>query len=441
MKIKRLLLAGILGIVCWLNGCGKMEVSNGSGSENSFCPYEEPQYDWDNTGGVTLTLWSQEPEMERIYMQRAIHNYEKDTGNHIEVVALAQDEFQGCVAEALHTKADAPDLLLSYGGTNIDAFNPDENFYDFTDAVWVDDLTDTSINQAIYNGKIIGLPHWEASISGTLYNKEIFSKHHIAIPQNIDDFLAVCETLLAKGITPVYLPFQSISMMLYQFPLDTIVKDTDILNALNDGTMGYDDMPEMKLVLEWYKTMAERGYFGENFTEDTWDGMNDAMKSGEYAMMLCWDTWLYTDFEGDSSSFGLMPAFIGVPENGTFEGPNLGLLIVNKKSDKLNAALNFITYLADPYTYNRNFEGIYTAPVFKHQVASISTPQYMEAERLIDRNYHDSTAWLRIKGFSQMDAKCIIDYIMSKDGTTAEQCLEAMEQLRRERMDKNQYQR
>ena len=101
----------------------------------------------------------------------------------------------------------------------------------------MDDLTDTSINQTVYNGKIIGLPHWEASVSGTLYNKEIFEKYNLEIPGTQEAFLQVCETLMQNGITPLYMPGKEISMLLYQFPMDCLVEDTDILNGLNDGTL------------------------------------------------------------------------------------------------------------------------------------------------------------------------------------------------------------
>lgn len=414
--------------------CGCSKLSKTSKPDTAILPYDTPQYQWDGESGVTLTLWSQEPEMDRIYMQRAIQNYEETTGNRIELVQIPQNEFLSKVQSAFSNQSDAPDLLLSYGGTNIDSFDPDLNFYDFTDAVWVDDLTDTSINQSIYHGKVIGLPHWEASVSGTLYNKELFEKYHIEVPKNQEEFLAVCETLLSHKITPLYLPFQNPSMMLYQFPLDTLVEDSEVLHALNDGLLGYRDLPEMKTVVEWYRLMAERGYFGTDFTENSWSGMNDALESGTYAMMLGWDTWLYTDFKGDASKFGLMPAFIGIPDEGTFEGPNLSLIMVNKNSEKLDSALNFVTFLADPYHYNQAFYGIYTAPVFKHQSASISTPQYAEAERNIERSFHDSIAWLRIRGFSQNDASCILDFITSDGSITAEECLEAMDQLRLRRI-------
>lgn len=423
------IVAIIFGLLSGCMGAEKPTALNNS-APNLFT---EPVYDWTTHTGETLTFWAQDPDLDRLYLNRAIKRYEEKTGNTLQLTQIPHNEFEQVTTEAFSGDGEKPDILLSYGGINLEPFHPDENFYDFTRAQWVDDLTGTSINQTIYNGKVFGLPHWEASISGTLYNKEIFQKLDLQIPQNQEEFLEVCAVLLENGITPMYLPYKEISMLLYQFPLDSIVQDTEILEALNNGQIGYADLPEMKIVLEWYRTMAERDYFGTDFAENDWDGMDPALHSGQYAMMLCWDTWLYTDFTGNPSNFGLMPAFMGIPDEGTFEGPNLALLLVNKNSPRVDVAVEFITFLADPYNYNEAFKGIYTAPVFKRQVASISTPQYVEAERLIDRNFRDSTAWVRIKGFSQQDASCIQKYMTGTDGYTAEQCLQDMDQLRQER--------
>ncbi|MBS7008410.1 ABC transporter substrate-binding protein [Anaerostipes sp.] len=431
MKRRNVIAACLLFAAACLSGCSHS--GSGKAAKPSEALYKKPQYEWKKKVGQTLVLWSQEPEMERVYMKRAVKNYETSTGSRIEIKSFPKDKFQKKIKNAFSGKESRPDLLLTYGGTNIDSIDPDENLYDFTKAVWVDDLTDTSVNQAVYHGKIIGLPHWEASISGTIYNKTMFDKLGLKVPKTQKEFMEVCRVLKKNGITPLYMPFEESSMMLYQFPLDTIVDDSQILENLNAQKAGYQDLPEMETVLKWYKTMAEKGYFGQKFTDNTWDGMNSAMKSGKYGMMLCWDTWLYTDFDGDPEEFGIMPAFMGAPEQGTFEGPNLALITVNKHSTKLLEALNFVTFLADPYNYNKAFEGIYTAPVFKNQMASISTPQYMQSERLIDRNYHDSAAWLRIKGFSQTDALCIQEYMVSDD-ITEKECLKKMEKLRRQRM-------
>lgn len=396
--------------------------------------FNKPQYSWGSISGKTIVVWGDQTELERSYLKKAFARYENLTGNIVQVKKLSKQELAQLSSKDFGLAGvERPDILLSYGGSNLDRFHPEVNFYDFTIAPWVEDLTGTAINQTIYNGKVIGLPLNESSVSGTLYNKEIFKKYGLTRPRTQVEFMEVCEKLLEKGITPVYLPYAEISMLLYQFPMDSIVENREKLDALNDGSLSYAQIPEMKKIVTWYKTMSDQGYFGKDYTSNNWSGMNDAMGSEKYAMMLCWDTWLYTDFTGDASKFGLMPAFVGVPEKGSFEGPNLAMLIANKHSPNLDVALDFIMFMSDPYNYNVIFEGIYTAPVFKNQMGSITTPQYMEAEKLIEQHFYDSTAWLRIRGFSQIDAKFIQKH-MQDSGYDAEACLRDMDAARRARM-------
>lgn len=428
IKRKTILAAILLGILA-LTGCS-IQTEEAEELQNGFT---SPQYDWDNSYEEPLILWGI-PDLDRSYITKAFDRYRELTGNELEVILMPPNEFEEKMEQAFVKGGEKPDIIFSYGGTNIEKYNPDENFYDFSEEPWVNDLTNTSINQTVYNGRIIGLPHWEASISGTIYNKKIFEKYNLDIPATQEEFMQVCEVLYANGIIPLYMPCREATMLLYQFPLDSVVENEDILKELNDGGLSYEDIPQMEQIVRWYKTMAVKGYLGESYQTQDWDGMEKAMCSGKYAMLLCWDTWLYTDFKGNPDDFGLMPAFMGVPEEGTFEGPNLGLFIVNERSSKLESALNFITFLADPYNYNAAFEGIYTAPVFKNQVKSISTPQYQEAERLIERNFRDSIAWLRIRGFSQMDATAILEYMDPESKDTAEECLRKMDLLRNKRL-------
>lgn len=392
--------------------------------------FDRPVYRWGAVKGRTVTVWGNREDLNRPYMQRAFARYGELTANRVRTEGFSHEELEERLSAAFAAGGkDGPDILLTFGGVNIEHLDPDRHFYDFTAAPWVDDLTDTAINQTIYHGKVIGLPYWEASISGILYNKALFRRHGIAVPRTQKEFLTACETLLKAGITPLYLPFAERTMLLYQFPMDSLFQDQRVLDALNEGRRSYADLPRMSDIVEWYRTMAERGYFGKNYEGNDWSGMDAALRGEGYAMMICWDTWLYTDFGGDPSRFGLMPAFMGVPERGSFEGPNLALLIVNRNGPQVDAALDLITFMADPYNYNAAFAGMYTAPVFKKQIGSTATPQYAENEREIERLYLDSTAWLRIRGFSQLDA-VFIQRHMRDPAYDAARCLKDMDAAR-----------
>lgn len=387
----------------------------------------------DEKESVTLTLYGDAGNVQRPYFQKIIEMYEEATGNKIDVQGIESENFETVCLTKFQT-GDIPDLFLHQGGYMLDAYNPEENFVDFSDAEWVSDIQESVLPTTKRDGVVYGLPFWEASYSGLLYNTKIFDELGIELPKTQEEFDAVCDTLLENDIQPIYLPLKDGWPILYQYGMDPIFEDSDLLEKLNTNQTTYSEIPEMKSLLEWYKTAADKGYFGEAYNTDTWDYCMEVIGEGEAAMMYCWDTWLYSDYDSEAytyvaDDFGLMPAFLGTTDNGTFEGPNCNLTMVNKNSENVEAAIEFVNFMADPDNYNEAFEGFETAPVFKQQTTIDVTPQYEASAEWIEEVGHASIANPNIIGFSNVDgAKCIQELLL---GTVdVDTCLERMDEER-----------
>ena len=381
---------------------------------------------------VTLTIMANQDWVTKPYMKKAWENYEQATGNTLEFIVVPIDSGEQFMMTKFAT-GNIPDIFMHFGGYGLVPYNPEENFVDFSDEEWVNDIQPYVKDQAIINGKVYGLPFWEASISGMLYNKEIFSELDIAVPTTQTEFEAACETIKNADITPIYLAFKDVWPLLYQFAVDTMVVNTDTLDKLNSNEITYADIPEFTAMVEWYKKMADNGYLGDKFTTNTWDGCPQAMGEGEYAMIYIWDAWVSSDLEpkypGISDKFGLCPAFLGTPEQGTYEGPNVCLTFANKNSKNVDAVIDFVNFMANPENINIAFEDYATAPVFKSQTSSIPTPQYTKSKESIDKVGTASIAWPSIIGFTQVEAAKYIQDVMIGN-KTVEQCIEAMDKDR-----------
>lgn len=383
--------------------------------------------------GVTLTLYGNAGDAARPYMQKIFKLYEDKTGNKIDVQGLDASNFENVSLTKFRT-GDIPDILMHFGGYSLDAYNPAENFVDFTDAEWVDDIADTSLPQTMRDGVVYGLPFWESSVSGCFYNKAIFEEQGLEVPTTQAEFDETCQKLVDAGIQPIYLAAADSWPLLYQFGMDPIFKDSELLKKINSNQTTYSDIPEMEDMLNWYKTSAEKGYFGKDYSTDTFDYSSEVLGTGEAAMIFCWDSWFYTDYDSESydytkDDFGLMPVFMGTAEEGTYEGGNNSLLLVNKNSDRVEAAIDFVNFCARPENYNQAFEGVATTPTFKGMTTNVVSTQYEGAEESILKHGNPSIANPEIIGFSQTDGgKCIQELLVGN--IDAKQCLKLMDEER-----------
>ena len=153
--------------------------------------------------GVTLSLFMSAYHAKYSYMLKIISMYEEKTGNKIEIQAIDDTNYDS-VATAKFTTGDIPDVFMHFGNSKLLNYNPEKNFYDFSGAPWVNDIMDNVIPQTKVNGKVYGLPFWEASVSGVMYNKRIFEKLGIALPKTQAEFDAACGKIMAANIQPIY---------------------------------------------------------------------------------------------------------------------------------------------------------------------------------------------------------------------------------------------
>ncbi|MGN1314204.1 MAG: ABC transporter substrate-binding protein [Lachnospiraceae bacterium] len=413
-----------------LLGCSDGSATISENDEQTFAEtvsFDSPE----NTSGVTLTLYGHGDDLSKTYLQKIIAMYEAETGNRIDCQGFESSNSEA-ISLAKFESGDIPDLYIHFGNSYLYKFNPEENFVDWSDAQWVLALEDSILPQVTYNNMIVGLPFWESSHSGCFYNKRIFADLELDIPRTQTEFNEVCDKLLENGIQPIYLAASDGWPVFYQFALDPVLEEhPEYIEGLNTGEMTYADIPEFISMCEWFKMAADKGYFGEIYSTDTWDYSSEILGTGEAAMMFVWDTWFDTDYNEEDylyqvEDFGIMPVFMGTCEEGTYEEGNVNLIMANKNGENVEIAVEFINFMAEPENYNIAFEGISTDSVFKGQTTNVKSVQYEENKENVDALIRASLAQPKIIGFNQvLGGKALLRLMLGE--ISVEECVEIID--------------
>ena len=80
-------------------------------------------------------------------------------------------------------------------------FDREGYIYDLSGMDFVGNLSDEALKQSTYNGKVFSLPLTYTSF-GFLWNVDLLHQYGLEIPENLTEFLDVCETLKQNGVLP-----------------------------------------------------------------------------------------------------------------------------------------------------------------------------------------------------------------------------------------------
>ncbi len=271
--------------------------------------------------------------------------------------------------------------------------------------------------------------------AGMFYNTKVFADAGITeMPTTWDEFLALCETLKAAGVTPVALG--SLNRWPAQFWFDYLILRTagpEYRAALMDGSASYDD-PEVMRAMSIWMDLVDGGNFLPNSNADSWTDASDKVARGDAAMTLM-GTWItgywnglglepgtdYDFFEFPMIDDGVANAVVG-PVDGWVVSANaenvpgakafLAEMISNPESQAkwaqaqgaLSANVN-----VDPAAYNavmlKAFEAVAAADVFAFNYDLATPPPVAEVGLSMFQEFMDSPGdYARILGDAQSAA-------------------------------------
>ncbi len=380
----------------------------------------------------TLTIMGKKSDMEKSYMTSIFEQYESASGNKLNIITFEDEDFETAATEKF-AEGEAPDIFMHFNNSDLERFDVSENFYYLNNESWVTDLTNSAASYCQdSDGNLLGLPFWESSISGCYYNKTLLDELGLKPATTQKEFNVLCQALADTGYTPICWPADGGEWM-YQFGLDPIFADNPpLLDKLNKNQTTYYDIADVRKMVQWVSDAADKGWFGKDYLKTGWDDISPAMNSGQAVMTFIWDTWFYTDFEEGKYSindFALMPAFMNTTIGGVYEGGNLNMMMVNKKSSHLEKALGFLSFCASEKNYNTAFDGISTIKCFKGQNTIIQSQMVTDAQVSISANERASTAASKIFGYSQDDVAAAFDSLFRKN-TDVDGCIKLMDKYR-----------
>lgn len=254
----------------------------------------------------------------------------------------------------LISSGDLPDIVFN-GGNNITALAAEAGkVTDLTpyldeDAEWKAMFDDSDLEFNSYEGKVYGIPV-SKEISYIYYNKDLFKEAGLEAPdvayETWDDFFAACDTLKAKGITPVSMDTADLGWLSNLWYSGLIGTSGEEGNKFMNTQYPTDyNVPVVENATEELQRMLEN-YTTSDAAGGKYDTMATHFFNGEVAMLPN-GPWMIPDFnstekapEGFYDKVGIML----LPGYGMESVPTPGDMVGTDDPEKIEAAVAFLKF-------------------------------------------------------------------------------------------------
>ena len=203
-------------------------------------------------------------------------------------------------------------------------------------------IYDFAKQRVTFDGKLVGIPNQLETV-GLFYNKDLFAKHGVSEPQNLNDLMAGAAKLRDAGVIPIAVNDKDgwQGGHLLSMSLSSEVGGAG-LDKLLSGETPWDD-PSVVKALQVWADLYEQKLLPPSPTAINYDNGNALFYSGKAAINPT-GSWLALDTERNAKfEVGYVP-FPSSTGKGIFCGGLGAGIFINATTTKVDAAEKFLDY-------------------------------------------------------------------------------------------------
>lgn len=323
--------------------------------------------------GITLTVLDHSSATPKGVFEKTCEVAEEKFGFDIQIETCGEDN----IVKTRLAMGQCPDLLVYNTGSLLSSLHPEEFFMDITDASFTQGLDEGFVQAASVEGVLYGIPQSDSMGCGVYYNKELYEKYNLSVPEDWEAFKKNMDILQENGIAGMGISLKDLVGVQLPFLSDNyqvMHTNPEFAEGFSKGEITFANSEEGLRSWERYEELIP--YFNEDCTSCSIKDVKDKLFSKEIGHFVYF-TNIIPEWEEKYGNELNNIGFFALPGD---EKETTGMTIWpangiygNKKSEHMDAIEAFMEwYVSD--------EGMDTLTSFYHPAGMFHTGYQSQRE-------------------------------------------------------------